>query len=66
MIGVGEESGRLEELLKKTAEAYDEEVDIAAQKLTAILEPLMIVIMAFVVGFIVLSVLLPILQMSNL
>jgi general secretion pathway protein F len=66
MIGVGEESGRLEELLKKTAEAYDEEVDIAAQKMTAILEPLMIVIMAFVVGFIVLSVLLPILQMSNL
>ena len=66
MIGVGEESGRLEELLKKTAEAYDEEVDIAAQKLTALLEPLMIVIMAIVVAFIVLSVLLPILQMSNL
>ena len=66
MIGVGEESGRLEELLKKIAEAYDEEVDIAAQKLTALLEPLMIVVMAIVVGFIVLSVLLPILQMSNL
>jgi general secretion pathway protein F len=66
MIGVGEESGRLEELLKKIAEAYDEEVEIAAQKMTALLEPLMIVIMAIVVGFIVLSVLLPILQMSNL
>ena len=60
------ESGRLEELLKKTAEAYDEEVEIAAQKLTALLEPFMIVVMAIVVGFIVLSVLLPILQMSNL
>jgi type II secretory pathway component PulF len=45
MIGVGEESGRLEELLKKTAEAYDEEIEIAAQKLTALLEPFMIVIM---------------------
>jgi general secretion pathway protein F len=66
MIGVGEESGRLEELLKKTAQAYDEEVEVAAQKLTALLEPLMIVIMAFVVGFIVLSILLPILQMSNI
>ncbi|HLF94037.1 MAG TPA: type II secretion system inner membrane protein GspF [Planctomycetota bacterium] len=66
MIGVGEESGRLEELLKKTAEAYDEEVDVAAQKMTALLEPLMIVIMAVVVGFIVLSILLPILQMSNI
>jgi general secretion pathway protein F len=66
MIGVGEESGRLEELLKKTAQAYDEEVEVAAQKLTSMLEPLMIVIMAFMVGFIVLSILLPILQLSNL
>jgi general secretion pathway protein F len=66
MISVGEESGHLEELLKKIAEAYDEEVEVAAQKMTALLEPLMIVLMAFVVGFIVLSVLLPILQMSNI
>lgn len=66
MIGVGEESGRLEELLKKTAEAYDEEVDVAAQKMTALLEPIMIVVMSFVVGFIVLSILLPILEMSNI
>jgi general secretion pathway protein F len=66
MIGVGEEAGRLEELLKKIAEAYDEEVEVAAQKMTALLEPIMIVVMAFVVGFIVLSILLPILQMSNL
>jgi general secretion pathway protein F len=66
MIGVGEESGRLEELLKKTAEAYDEEVEVASQKMTALLEPLMIVVMAVIVGFIVLSILLPILKMSNL
>ncbi|MFN3484335.1 MAG: type II secretion system inner membrane protein GspF [Planctomycetota bacterium] len=66
MIGVGEESGRLEELLKKTSQAYDEEVEVAAQKLTSLLEPLLIVVMAFVVGFIVLSILLPILQMSDL
>ena len=66
MISVGEESGRLEELLKKTAEAYDEEVEVAAQKMTALLEPIMIVFMAVVVGFIVLAILLPILQMSNI
>jgi type II secretory pathway component PulF len=66
MISVGEESGRLEELLKKTAEAYDEEVEVAAQKMTALLEPLMIVFMAVIVGFIVLAILLPILQMSNI
>jgi type II secretory pathway component PulF len=66
MISVGEESGRLEELLKKTAEAYDEEVEVAAQKMTALLEPLMIVFMAILVGFIVLAILLPILQMSNI
>ena len=66
MIAVGEESGRLEELLKKTATAYDEEVEVASQKLTSILEPLMIVIMATLVGFIVMAIMLPIIQMSNL
>jgi len=66
MIAVGEESGQLEELLKRIAQAYDEEVEIAAQKLTSVLEPLMIVVMAVIVGFIVLSILLPIFQMSNL
>ncbi|MBI2901800.1 MAG: type II secretion system inner membrane protein GspF [Planctomycetes bacterium] len=66
MIAVGEEGGKLEELLKKIAEAYDEEVEIAAQRMTSLLEPIMIVVMAVVVGFIVMSVLLPILQMSNL
>lgn len=66
MIAVGEESGRLEDLLKRIAEAYDEEIEIAAQKLTSMLEPIMIVVMAVVVGFVVLSILLPIFQMSNI
>jgi type II secretory pathway component PulF len=66
MIAVGEESGRLEELLKRIAESYDEEVEIAAQKMTALLEPLMIVFMAVIVGFIVLAILLPILQVSDI
>jgi type II secretory pathway component PulF len=66
MIAVGEEGGRLEELLRRIAEAYEEEVELAAQKMTAMLEPIMIVVMAMVVGFIILAVLLPILEMSNL
>ncbi len=66
MIAVGEESGRLEDLLKRLAESYDEEVEIAAQKMTALLEPLLIVFMAVIVGFIVLAILLPILQVSNI
>ena len=66
MIAVGEEGGRLEELLRRIAEAYEEEVELAAQKMTSMLEPIMIVVMAVVVGFIILSVLLPILEMSNM
>jgi general secretion pathway protein F len=64
MVGVGEESGRLDDLLRKISTAYDEELEISAQRLISLLEPIMIVIMAFLVAFIILSVLLPILQMS--
>ncbi len=66
MIAVGEESGRLEELLKRISQAYDEEIEIAAQRLTSLLEPLMIVVMAVIVGFIVLSILLPILELGKI
>jgi general secretion pathway protein F len=65
MIAVGEESGRLEELLKRISSAYDEEIEIAAQRLTSLLEPIMIVVLALIVGFIVLSILLPILEIGN-
>ncbi len=66
MVAVGEESGHLEDLLRKIAISYDEDIEITVQKLTALIEPIMIVIMAVIVGFIVLSILLPILQMSNI
>jgi general secretion pathway protein F len=62
MIAIGEESGQLEELLERIAETYDEEVDITSQKVTAMIEPLIIIAMAAVVGFIVLSVVLPLVQ----
>lgn len=66
MMNVGEESGQLPELLRKVSQAYDEEVEIQAQRLTSLLEPLLIVAMAGIVAFIVLSVLLPVLQMSKI
>lgn len=66
MVAVGEKSGKLEPILAKIAEAYDEEVDIAVQKVTSLLEPIMIVGLSVMVGFIVLAIILPIVDMSNL
>jgi len=66
MIAVGEKSGQLEEMLSKTAETYEAEVDSTIATLTTLLEPAMIVFMGALVTFIVLSILLPIFQMSQL
>lgn len=66
MIAVGEQSGQLEEMLSKTAETYEGEVDSTIGTLTTLLEPVMIVLMGGLVAFIVLSILLPIFQMSQL
>jgi general secretion pathway protein F len=66
MVSVGEKSGELEEMLEKVAEAYDDELEIQAQKLTSLVEPLIIIFLAAVVGVIVLSVILPIVQMSQI
>lgn len=65
MIAIGEESGQLEELLSRIAETYDEEVDLTTQKVTSLIEPLIIVAMAFVVGFIVLAIVLPLVDGFN-
>ncbi len=65
MVAVGEQSGRLEEILDKLAETYDEEIDFAVQRMTAVLEPILILGMAGVVAFIVISILLPLLQLQN-
>ena len=66
MIATGEQSGQLEDILFKVAEAYDEEVDIATQKMTSLMEPLIIVALAVVVGFIVISIVQPMIQMSGM
>lgn len=69
MIDVGEETGQLPEMLLKIAEVYDDEVDNAVAGLTSLLEPIMIVFLAVVVGTIVIALFLPLIEiikkMSN-
>jgi type IV pilus assembly protein PilC len=59
MIGVGEETGALETMMTKVADFYEEQVEAAVKALTSILEPVMIVIVGAIVGFIVISMYLP-------
>ena len=66
MIRVGEKSGKLEQMLAKTADLYEKEVGSTVTALTALLEPLIILIMGVVVGFIVLSICLPIFDINQL
>ena len=60
MVAVGEESGQLEQMLEKIADFYDAEVDAKIKALTSLIEPIMIVVVGAVVGFIVISMYLPI------
>ena len=62
MIDVGEETGQLPEMLLKIAEVYDDEVDNAVQGLTALLEPIMIVFLAVIVGTIVVALFMPLIS----
>ena len=59
MIGVGEETGALETMMSKVADFYEEQVEAAVKALTSILEPVMIVVVGAIVGFIVISMYLP-------
>jgi len=63
MVEVGEETGALPEMLGKVAETYENEVDTAVAALTSIIEPVMIVILAGIVGTIVVSMFMPIIQL---
>ena len=65
MVKIGEESGSLDEVLLKTADFYDEEVEQSLTKLTSLLEPLMIVVMAVLIGFIVIAMYLPMFSMMD-
>lgn len=59
MISVGEEAGSLDSIMEKVADFYDEEVETSISKLVAMMEPLMMMVLAVVVGFIVIAMILP-------
>ncbi len=66
MLTVGEQSGEMEVMLEKVATAYEREVDASISGMAALIEPAMITAMGLVVGFIVLSILLPIFEMNQM
>lgn len=65
MIAIGEKTGQLEGMLKNVADAYDAEVDSRVTMLTAVMEPVMIVGMGFMVAFLVFAILMPMLKMNE-
>ena len=65
MVAIGEETGDLPRMLSRVAKSLDFEVDIGMRRLTALVEPIIVLAMGFVVGFVVLSVLLPIYQAQD-
>ena len=66
MVAVGENTGGLDTMLKKIAELYEEEVDDAVANLTALMEPLIMVVLGVILGGLVISMYLPIFQMGSL
>jgi type IV pilus assembly protein PilC len=65
MVGVGEETGAVDTMLTKIAEFYEDQVDSAVKALTSILEPVMIVVVGSMVGFIVISMYLPLFKVYD-
>ena len=65
MVGVGEETGALDSMLDKVAEFYEDQVEASVKALTSILEPIMIIVIGGIVGFIVVSMYLPLFSVYN-
>jgi type IV pilus assembly protein PilC len=65
MVGVGEETGALDTMLDKVAEFYEDQVEASVKALTSILEPIMIIVIGGIVGFIVISMYLPLFEVYN-
>jgi general secretion pathway protein F len=66
MIAVGEKTGQLEAMLENVSRAYEADVETRVQALTSLLEPLMIVVLGGIVGFIAMAILMPLIQMNEL
>jgi type IV pilus assembly protein PilC len=65
MIDVGEETGDLDTMLNKIADNYDEEVEVLVESLVSLLEPIMIVVLGGIIGFIVIALFLPLIQLIS-
>jgi type IV pilus assembly protein PilC len=65
MISVGEATGALDNMLNKIADFYDDEVDSAVGALTSMLEPMLMIFLGVVVGFVVVAMYMPIFQMGS-
>jgi type IV pilus assembly protein PilC len=65
MVDVGEETGELDAMLYKVADTYDEEVAVLTESLVSLMEPLMIVVLGGMVGFIVVALFLPLVNLIS-
>jgi type IV pilus assembly protein PilC len=65
MVGVGEETGALPEMLTRVADTYEDQVDRAVEALTSIIEPIMIILLALIVGTIVIAMFMPMIDIMN-
>ncbi len=66
MITVGEETGNLDQMLEKVSQTYEKEVELAVKGLISMIEPLMILIMAMVIGFIVIAILMAVFSINDI
>lgn len=65
MIKIGEDSGTISDILDKTADFYDDELETALQNATALLEPILIVFMGIIIGFVIVSMVMPMFSMYS-
>ncbi len=63
MVDVGEETGELDTMLYKVADTYDEEVAVLTESLVSLLEPLLIIVLGGIVGFIVIALFMPLVEL---
>ena len=66
VISIGEKTGELSEMLKNISSTYEDQINAKVEGMTSLIEPIMIVAMGGMVGFIVISVLMPLMDMSNI
>ena len=65
MVDVGEETGALPEMLARIADNYDDEIDAAVEGMTSVIEPIMIILLAAIIGTIVIAMFLPLIKIMG-